>query len=99
MSFRDAMLKAKEGRGSPIVLALDLPPDRPSKLMRKASRLLEALSPFICALKLNFHLILPLGLSGVKPLLDRAHEEELICIADPKLSDIGPTNELAARYY
>jgi len=99
MGFREAILEAKAKKGSPIVLALDLPPDKPSKLMRKASRVLEEVSPFICALKVNFHLILPLGLSGVKPLVDRAHDEGLVCIADPKLSDIGSTNEIAARYY
>ncbi|RLI14051.1 orotidine-5'-phosphate decarboxylase [Candidatus Bathyarchaeota archaeon] len=99
MGFRELMLRARDEKSSPIVLALDLPPDRPSKLMRKANRVLEAASPFVCALKLNFHLILPLGLSGVKPILDRAHDLGLACIADPKLSDIGSTNEVAARYY
>lgn len=99
MGFRELILRAREEKGSPLVLALDLPPDKPSKLMRRARQVLEAVAPHACALKLNFHLVLPLGLSGVRPLLDRAHELGLACIMDPKLSDIGSTNEVAARYY
>ncbi len=99
MGFVELIKKAREKKGSPVVLALDLPPDKPSKLMRKAREILEAASPYVCALKVNFHLILPLGLSGVRPLLDRAHELGLACIADPKLSDIGSTNQVAAKYY
>ncbi len=99
MGFADLIVGAKEEKKSPIVLALDLSPDRPSKLMRKASKTLEAVAPYVCALKLNFHLILPLGTSGVKPLVDSAHSAGLACIADAKLSDIGRTNEVAAGYY
>ena len=99
MGFRELARRALEDRGSPIVLALDLAPDKPSKLMRKAMEVLESTAPYVCGLKVNFHLILPLGLSGVKPLLDRAHQLGLFCLADPKLSDIGSTNEVAARYY
>jgi len=99
MGFRELAKRAVEERGSPIILALDLAPEKPSKLMRKAMEVLEETAPYLCGLKINFHLILPLGLSGVKPLLDRAHQLGLFCLADPKLSDIGSTNEVAARYY
>ena len=99
MGFRELARESVERRGSPIILALDLAPQKPSKLMRKAMGVLEEAAPYICGLKVNFHLILPLGLSGVKPLLDRAHQLGLFCLADPKLSDIGSTNEVAARYY
>ena len=99
MGFRELAKRAKEEKGSPVVLALDLAPDKPSKLMRRARAVLDDVAPYICGLKVNFHLILPLGLSGVKPLIDRAHELGLFCLADPKLSDIGSTNEVAARYY
>ena len=99
MGFRELIKKAREEKNSPIVLALDLRPDKPSKLMRKASRVLEETAPYICAVKLNFHLILPLGLSGIRPILDAAHGSGLACIADVKLGDIGPTNEIAASYF
>ena len=99
MGFRELARKAKEDKGSPMVLALDLPPGRPSKMMKKAVKVLDETGPYLCGLKINFHLILPLGLSGVKPLVDRAHDLGLFCMADPKLSDIGSTNEIAARYY
>ena len=99
MGFKHLAKKAVEEKGSPIVLALDLAPEKPSKLMRKAVEVLEETAPYVCGLKVNFHLILPLGLSGVKPILDRAHQLGLFCLADPKLSDIGSTNEVAARYY
>ena len=99
MGFRELIKKAREEKNSPIVLALDLRPDKPSKLMRKASRVLEETAPYICALKLNFHLILPLGLSGIRPILDAAHGSGLACIADVKLGDIGSTNEVAASYF
>ncbi|OYT52608.1 orotidine 5'-phosphate decarboxylase [Candidatus Bathyarchaeota archaeon ex4484_135] len=99
MGFRELIREARENKGSPIVLALDLRPDKPSKLMRKASWVLEETAPYICAVKLNFHLILPLGLSGIRPILDAAHGAGLACIADVKLGDIGSTNEVAASYF
>ena len=99
MGFLEFIRKARGDKGSPLVLALDLKPDKPSKLMRRARSILEAVAPYACALKLNFHLILPLGLSGVKPLLDRAHDQGMACIADVKLGDIGATNEVAARHF
>jgi len=99
LGFLELIKEARKAKGSPLVLALDLRPDKPSKLMRKARSILEAVAPHACALKLNFHLILPLGLSGVKPLLDRAHDQGMACIADVKLGDIGHTNEVAARYF
>ncbi|MEM3577203.1 MAG: orotidine 5'-phosphate decarboxylase [Candidatus Bathyarchaeia archaeon] len=103
MSFRAKMEKTAQAKGSNIVLALDFPFEKPEnreKLFRKAESVLEAVHPYICAVKINHHLVLPLGLfNGVKKLVDKTHSLGLAAIMDCKANDIGSTNQVIAEYY
>ncbi|MEM3596680.1 MAG: orotidine 5'-phosphate decarboxylase [Candidatus Bathyarchaeia archaeon] len=103
MSFHVKMEKAAQAKGSNIVLALDFPFEKPEnreRLFRKAESVLEAVHPYICAVKINHHLVLPLGLfDGVKKLVDKAHSLGLATIMDCKANDIGSTNQIIAEYY
>jgi orotidine-5'-phosphate decarboxylase len=88
---------------SNIVLALDFPYEKPENrqtLYKKAEKIMDAVHPYICAVKFNHHLTLPLGLfNGVQKLLEKAHEKELPTIMDCKVNDIGSTNQVIAEYY
>jgi len=97
------MEKAARSRDSSIVLALDFPfenVENRENLFHKAERVLEAVSPYVCAVKVNHHLILPLGaFDGVQKLLEKAHDSGLMTIMDCKVNDIGSTNQVIAEYY
>lgn len=103
MSFRDRIEEISKSKGSNIVLALDFPFEKPENrqaLYNRAEHVLEAVHPYICAVKINYHLILPLGIfNGLKKLLEKAHERELVAIADSKINDIGATNQVIAEYF
>jgi orotidine-5'-phosphate decarboxylase len=97
------MEERAKAKGSNIVLALDFPFEQAGNresIYLKAERVLEATHPYICAVKINHHLILPLGVfDGVQNLVKRAHEHGLAAIADCKANDIGSTNQVIAEYY
>ncbi len=104
LKFRDFIEESSAKRGSRIVLALDVSalPSQMSadELMNRAVEILRSVSPHICAVKINMQLLLPLGLyRGVKRIIDLAHSLELPVIMDCKLSDVGHTNEWAAKHY
>jgi orotidine-5'-phosphate decarboxylase len=84
-------------------LALDFPfnsPENHEELLAKAQDVLEQVHPYICAVKINHHLVLPLGLfSGVKQLVTQIHQKGLLAIIDCKANDIGATNQVIAKYY
>lgn len=90
-------------RASNIVLALDFPFHTPSKredLFVKAQYVLEAVYSYLCAVKINHHLVLPLGtFDGVQKLVAQIHEKGLLAIMDCKVNDIGTTNQVIAEYY
>ena len=56
------------------------------------------LEKYICAIKINFHLILPLSISQMSEINDLIHSYQLQSIADIKLNDITRTNEVAIDY-
>jgi orotidine-5'-phosphate decarboxylase len=97
------MEQAAEKKKSNIVLAFDFPymqPENREKLFSKAKSVLDAVHPYICALKFNHHLVLPLGMfDGVRKLVEEAHNFGLLTIMDCKVNDIGSTNEVIAEYY
>ena len=81
------------------ILALDLDYRRNVRsLVHDARDLLAKVSDYICAVKLNFHLILPLSLSQIASLNDKINREGLVSIADIKLNDIGNTNVVTTKY-
>ncbi|ABK78090.1 orotidine-5'-phosphate decarboxylase [Cenarchaeum symbiosum A] len=91
--FRERIRRAA-AKGGPIVLAADY--DSGSGAVSRATRHVEALHPHICAIKLNLHLLLPLGRSEISEITRAARRRGLLAIADIKLNDIGNTNRAAA---
>jgi orotidine-5'-phosphate decarboxylase len=85
--------------GSRIVLALDLPYRKETDgLLDDSLKLVGRVSNFVCAVKINFHLIIPLSLSELARLNEQIHSKDLVSIADVKLNDIANTNEVAVNY-
>jgi orotidine-5'-phosphate decarboxylase len=103
VSFKQRMEKNSQKRKTDIVLALDFPfhkPETRTELLTKAQALLETVHPYVCAVKINHHLTLPLGIfDGVQTLINQAHDHGLEAIMDCKINDIGATNQVMAEYY
>jgi orotidine-5'-phosphate decarboxylase len=59
---------------------------------------ISLLEHHICAIKINYHLILPLSLSEITEINRLAHHYGLVSIADLKLNDIKSTNKIAIEY-
>ena len=97
------MQEAAKSKNSRIVLALDFPfeaPENRNKLLVKAESILKAVHPFICAVKINHHLVLPLGtFNGVQHLAEQIRGQGLLAIMDAKVNDVGATNQTIAQYY
>jgi orotidine-5'-phosphate decarboxylase len=97
------MEDASRAKKSSMVLALDFPYHRPQEreaLLAKARNMLDMVSPFVCAVKINHHLTLPLSMfGGVQTIVAQAHENGLLAIMDGKVNDIGATNMVIAKYY
>jgi len=103
MSFKLKMHEAAKNKNSRIILALDFP-FAPIKnrdmILGKAQQILEAVHPYICAVKINHHLTLPLGtFNGVSQLIEQIREQGMLTIMDAKVNDIGNTNQVIAEYY
>ena len=58
---------------------------------------IKQLHPFLCGIKLNFHLLLPLSGKEILKINNTAHRYGLQTIADIKLNDIGNTNRVTAE--
>ncbi len=103
VSFKAKIQEGAKDRNSPIVLALDLPfenPGKKDKILSRAQGILTAVHPYICAVKINHHLVLPLGtFNGVQQLVEQIQGHELLAIMDAKVNDIGATNQVIADYY
>jgi orotidine-5'-phosphate decarboxylase len=97
------MEKTSKEKESNIILALDFPFENPQNreiLFSKAEHVLEAVHPYVCAVKINHHLVLPLGtFDGVQKLVEKSHNLGLMTIIDCKANDIGSTNKVIAEYY
>ena len=103
MLFKAKIEETAKCKNTRIVLALDFPfetLENHSKILTKAQNVLEAVHPYICAVKINHHLVLPLGtFDGVKKLVDKIHSKGLMAIMDSKVNDIGNTNRVIGDYY
>jgi len=103
LQFKSKIQDIAKAKNSRIVLALDFPfqnPNNSQELISKADAIIEQVYPYICAVKFNNHLVLPLGLfNGVKTLVDNIHDKGLLTIMDAKVNDIGNTNQIIADYY
>jgi len=99
--FKHQIEISAKRNNSNIVLALDLTGERnKEKLLSKSMSLLDKLSNLVCAVKINRHLTLPLGLfDGVDKLIKFIHKFELPVIMDCKINDVGSTNLIIAKNY
>jgi orotidine-5'-phosphate decarboxylase len=95
--FRERIARAADAKKSPIVLALD-PPANKRNLPAFAAKTIRAVEQHICAVKMNFHLILPLSASEISRINKLVHSCGLQSIADIKLNDIENTNEVAVDH-
>ena len=80
---------------SPIVLALDPRSSGKQMLREFAVETICAVEQYICAVKMNFHIILPLSASEISRINKQVHSFGLQSIADIKLNDIEDTNAVA----
>ncbi len=100
LSFIEEMERSLKRAHSNIVLALDPPADGPRRLVSGSTHILQAVHPYICAVKINRQLVLPVGLfSGVQKIVELAHELGLPAIMDCKINDVGYTNRAIAEFY
>lgn len=95
-TFRTRLSRRSEEAG-PIILANDYGYGA-DDLVQRTIQNISTLHPFLCGLKLNFHLILPLGHVEISKINSAAHRYGLLTIADIKLNDIGNTNDTAASH-
>jgi len=100
LSFRLKMDRSAKRMGSRLILALDQPSNRPRHLLPQSMEVLEKVHPYICAVKINRQLVLPLGLlNGVRKVVNLAHDRGLPVIMDCKINDVGHTNRAIAESY
>ena len=103
MSFKAKMHEAAKSKDSRLVLALDFPFEpvgNRDKILAKAQKVLKAVHPYVCAVKINHHLTLPLGtFDGVAQLVEQIRGQGILAIMDAKVNDIGNTNQIIAEYY
>ena len=92
--FQERIAKAARQK-SRLVLANDY--DDQKNLESRTINNIKTLSESLCAIKFNFHVLLPLGEKQIKKITKLAHEYDLQIIADIKLNDIGNTNFVAAQ--
>jgi orotidine-5'-phosphate decarboxylase len=95
--FRERIAKAAAAKKSPVILALDPPAGRRG-LAEFAARTIRAAEQHICAIKMNFHLVLPLSAAEISRINRLAHSHGLQSIADIKLNDIENTNGVAVDH-
>ena len=90
-NFKTRINKISKTKGK-IILANDYPHSE-RNLEAKTIKNIKTLHKFLCGIKINFHLLIPLGIKEISRINKIAHKYNLQCIADIKLNDIGNTNE------
>ena len=90
-NFRARMQRASARNGR-IILAVDHAWDGKDLAVDSVETLHSCLS----AVKLNLHLLLPLGAREISRICDAAHSHGMQVIADIKLNDIDSTNQAVA---
>lgn len=90
-TFKTRINKISKTKGK-IILANDY--ESGINLQTKTLQNIKTLNKSLCAIKINFHLLLPLGLDQIKKINQTAHKHNLLTIADIKLNDIGNTNKI-----
>jgi orotidine-5'-phosphate decarboxylase len=97
--FMERMRKCSNSHKSKLVLALDHAYSSKKDLLKFADDSIRMFGEHICAVKINFHLLLPLDLySEIKFIVEKIHALDLQVIADMKLNDISNTNDVALSH-
>ncbi|MGE0242437.1 MAG: orotidine 5'-phosphate decarboxylase / HUMPS family protein [Nitrososphaeraceae archaeon] len=95
-SYKSRIIKSTKEKKSPIILALDFNSEyfdnNNKKMFKKCKEIISSTESKICAIKVNFHLLLSLTNIQIVELNFFAHKFNLQSIADLKLNDIGNTN-------
>src|SRR5215203_2808974 len=95
-SYKSRIINSSKEKKSPIVLALDFYLENfnnnNKNLFKKCKEIILSTASQICAIKINFHLLLSLSNIHILELNFLAHKLNLQSIADIKLNDIGNTN-------
>ena len=94
-TFKTRISKISKNRGK-VILANDYD-NSVKNLELKTIQKIKKLHPYLCAIKINFHLLLPLGSKQISKINKTAHNYGLQTIADIKLNDIGNTNKITAE--
>jgi len=81
---------------SRIILANDYDTTN-KKIVSQTIQNIKSLHKFLCGIKLNFHVLLPLGKKEIIRINKMAHQYGLQTIADIKLNDIGNTNHITSK--
>jgi orotidine-5'-phosphate decarboxylase len=95
-SYQSRINNCSNKKKTPIILALDYDFDKYDNnyLYDKCKELISVTESKICAIKINFHLLLSLSHIQILELNLFAHNFDLQSIADIKLNDIGNTNKV-----
>ncbi|KAA2280807.1 orotidine 5'-phosphate decarboxylase / HUMPS family protein [Candidatus Nitrosocosmicus agrestis] len=95
-SFQHKINEVRLSKKTNIVLALD-PKFQTPDLLEYLNRHISELSRYLCGIKLNFHVILPLSESELKEIVRIAHDNQVPVIADLKINDIYDTNAVIVQ--
>ncbi len=95
VTFRTRLSKSSKIHGN-VILANDYNLSV-KNLETKTIENIKQLHPFLCGIKLNFHLLLPLSGKEILTINKTAHRYGLQTIADIKLNDIGNTNKITTE--
>ena len=96
VTFKTRISKISKTNGK-VILANDYD-SSVKNLELKTIKNIEQLHPYLCAIKLNFHLLLPLSSKQILKITKTAHKYGLQTIADIKLNDIGNTNRVTTEH-
>jgi orotidine-5'-phosphate decarboxylase len=95
-TFKTRLFKISKTNGN-VILANDY--DFSVKnLETKTIQNIKQLHPYLCGIKLNFHLLLPLSGKEILKINKTAHRYGLQTIADIKLNDIENTNKITVEH-
>lgn len=85
-----------DDKNSRVILAIDFLPG--NNIHEKIKDIVQKLYFGICAVKINFHLLIPFSLCEMKGINDYIHSFGIQTIADIKLNDIFDTNRIVIDY-
>ena len=95
-TFKTRLSKISKSNGK-VILANDYDSSE-KNLQNKTIQNIKKLNPYLCGIKLNFLLLLPLSAKDIIKINKTAHDYGLQTIADIKLNDIGNTNRVTTEH-